>query len=177
MEKSYPLYVSGGGGAGCFFVILMGCHLVWIAEVGSAIFLGGALSLECNLFFTSASARSQRFQICQCAKRYSAIAEASARRYPPPPRQPGQNWSRWGMGHGWPYLRSLGPSHREKSGNRPGRGAQPTGKICDSFLFVFFSFVSQCMTNNDLHVITKSLFHHKKPIFVHIFCFLCLLYR
>ncbi len=53
-------------------------------EVGSAIFFGGALSLECNLFFTSASARSQRFQICQCAKRYSAIAKASARRYPPP---------------------------------------------------------------------------------------------
>jgi hypothetical protein len=23
-----PLYVSWGGGAGCFFVILMGCHLV-----------------------------------------------------------------------------------------------------------------------------------------------------
>ncbi len=54
-------------------------------EVGSAIFFGGALSLECYFFFTSASARSQRFQIWQCAKRYSAIAEASARRYPPPP--------------------------------------------------------------------------------------------
>jgi hypothetical protein len=23
-----PLYVSWGGGAGCFFVILMGCYLV-----------------------------------------------------------------------------------------------------------------------------------------------------
>jgi hypothetical protein len=54
------------------------------AEVGSAIFFGGALSLECYLFLTSASARSQQFQICQCAKRYSAIAEASARRYPAP---------------------------------------------------------------------------------------------
>ena len=57
------------------------------SEVGSAIFLGGALSLECYLFFTSASASSLQFQICQCAKRYSAIAEASARRYPPPTPQ------------------------------------------------------------------------------------------
>ncbi len=60
---------------------------VILSEVGSAIFLGGALSLECYLFYTSASARSQRFQICQCAKRYSAITEASARRYPPPTPQ------------------------------------------------------------------------------------------
>ena len=35
----------------------------------------------------SASASSLPFQICQCAKRYSAIAEASARRYPPPTPQ------------------------------------------------------------------------------------------
>ena len=56
----------------------------FLSEVGSAIFLGGALSLECYLFFTSASASSLQFKICQCAKRYSAIAEASARRYPPP---------------------------------------------------------------------------------------------
>ena len=146
-------------------------------KVGSAIFLGGALSLECYLFFTSASARSQRFQICQCAKRYSAIAEASARRYPPPtPARP----ELISVGDGsWvalpPVIGSV--THREKSGNRPGRGAQPTGKICDSFLFVFFSFVSQCMTNNDLHVIMKSLFYHKKPIFVHIFSFLCPFYR
>ncbi len=36
-------------------------------------------------YFTFASASSLQFQISQCAKRYSAIAEASARRYPPPP--------------------------------------------------------------------------------------------
>jgi hypothetical protein len=60
---------------------------VTVSEVGSAIFFGGALSLECYLFFTSASASSQRFHICQCAKRYSAIAEASARHYPPPTPQ------------------------------------------------------------------------------------------
>ncbi len=29
-------YVSGGGGAGCFFVILMGCHLVWTVIYCSA---------------------------------------------------------------------------------------------------------------------------------------------
>jgi hypothetical protein len=52
---------------------------------GQRYFLGSALSLECYLFFMSASARSQRFQICQCAKCYSAMAEASARRYPPQP--------------------------------------------------------------------------------------------
>jgi hypothetical protein len=34
---------------------------------------------------TSASARSQRFQLCQCARRYFAIGEAPPRRYPPPP--------------------------------------------------------------------------------------------
>jgi hypothetical protein len=61
---------------------------ILLSEVGSAIFLGGALSLECYLFFTSASASLLQFQICQCAKRYSAIAEASARRYPPPPPTP-----------------------------------------------------------------------------------------
>jgi hypothetical protein len=59
-------------------------HFLINSEVGSAIFLGGALSLECYLFFTTASASSLPFQICQCAKRYSAIAEAAAMRYPPP---------------------------------------------------------------------------------------------
>ncbi len=47
-------------------------------------FLGVRFRQNATFFVASASARSQRFQICQCAKRYSAIAEASARRYPPP---------------------------------------------------------------------------------------------
>jgi hypothetical protein len=50
---------------------------------------GCAFARMLPFFFTSASARSQRFQICQCARRYSAIAEVSARRYPPPPHPGG----------------------------------------------------------------------------------------
>jgi hypothetical protein len=57
-------------------------HFLVNSEVGSAIFLGGALSQECYLFLRLLALP---FQICQCAKRYSAIAEASAMRYPPPP--------------------------------------------------------------------------------------------
>jgi hypothetical protein len=58
------------------------------ARGGQRYFFGGcAFARLLPLFFTSASASSLQFQICQCAKRYSAIAEASARRYPPPPPQ------------------------------------------------------------------------------------------
>ena len=56
------------------------CYQRWAA----LFFLGVRFRQNATFFYTSASARSQRFQICQCAKRYSAIAEASARRYPPP---------------------------------------------------------------------------------------------
>jgi hypothetical protein len=40
-------------------VIFSHSDYVFLTEVGSAFFLGGALSLECYLFFTSASAKSQ----------------------------------------------------------------------------------------------------------------------
>ncbi len=51
--------------------------------MGSAIFFGGAPSAgPLPFFFTSACASSLPFQICQCAMRYSAIAEASTMRYP-----------------------------------------------------------------------------------------------
>jgi hypothetical protein len=58
-------------------------HSGTLCRGGQRYFFWGCAFARMLRFFSSASARS-RFQICQCAKRYSAIAEASAWRYPPP---------------------------------------------------------------------------------------------
>jgi hypothetical protein len=60
-----------------------GTDVVPTTEVGSASFFEDALSAgQLPFFFTSACGSSLPFQICQCAMGYSAIAEASAMRYP-----------------------------------------------------------------------------------------------
>jgi hypothetical protein len=43
----------------------------------------------------------------------------------------------------------------------PGR-LGPTGKICDTFLYVLCSFVTQIITKNYIYVILNSIFYHKK---------------
>ena len=69
-------------------------------------------------------------------------------------------------------------AHWEICGNRPGRGHTgifaaigleggpgrlgPTGKICDTFLYVLCSFVTQIMIKKDFYVILNSLSSHKK---------------